>query len=248
MHHPALLREAVSALVAEQADLLSVFVRQEVVTWAERLLVPMFSWAFFALLPFALAHRLRLPQLSASIGQFLLFRRSAFERIGGYAAVRDEAVDDLALTRRSKAAGLRWRMVDATARLRCRMYRTAREVNEGFTKNLFAAFEYRLVPYLFIWGWMLLVAWEPLIVLLLKGLGRPIPAACVWLAIVAIIESCLVWGLPYGRLRFPLYTAFLYPLSTLLDAIIAVRSLWLALRGASTWKGRTLVKPKIRWW
>jgi chlorobactene glucosyltransferase len=246
VHHPALLHDAVSALVAEQADLLSVFVRQEVVTWAERLIVPMFSWAFFALLPFALAHRLRLPQLSASIGQFLLFRRAAFEQIGGYAAIRGEAVDDLALTQRIKAAGLRWRMVDATARLRCRMYHSAREVYAGFTKNLFAAFEYRLLPYLFIWGWMLLVTWEPLIVLLLKGLGQPVPAASVGLAAVAIVESWLVWGLPYRRLRLPLYTVPLYPLSTLLDVIVALRSLRLALRGTSTWKGRTLGKPKIR--
>ena len=61
LHHPQTLKAIVTALVGEQADLLTGFPRQEVRTWGERLLVPFFSWALLCFIPLELAYRLRLP-------------------------------------------------------------------------------------------------------------------------------------------------------------------------------------------
>ena len=65
LHQPGTLRAIVTALMGEQADLLTGFPRQEVHTWGERLLVPFFSWALLCFIPLALAYRLRLPVLSS---------------------------------------------------------------------------------------------------------------------------------------------------------------------------------------
>jgi len=51
-------------------------------------------------------YRLRSPVFSVAIGQFMLFRRSVFEKIGGYAAIRGHVTDDVALARRIKQSGL----------------------------------------------------------------------------------------------------------------------------------------------
>ncbi len=73
-HRPQTLRAMVTALMGEQADLLTGFPRQEMHTWGERLLVPFFSWAFYCFYPLALAYRMRMPALTVAVGQRMLFR------------------------------------------------------------------------------------------------------------------------------------------------------------------------------
>ena len=240
-HHPRALRDAVASLESEQADLLTALPRQMVVTWAERLIVPIIPWSILAFIPVGPAHRLRRPSWSAAIGQFMLFRREAYQRIGGHAAVRQHAVDDLALARRVKAAGLRWRIVDGIDRISCRMYRDFRQVRDGLSKNLYASFNYKAPQFVFVWAWLLTVfaAWPALALLSLAGLqvtGFHLPLA--W---ASVIGSLALWGIVYRRSGFELVLAPLYPLSILLFAFVAMRSMALTLTGRATWRGRTLI-------
>ncbi|HUV88066.1 MAG TPA: glycosyltransferase, partial [Anaerolineae bacterium] len=198
-------------------------------------------------LPIALAHRLPTPALSAAVGQFLLFRRPAYDAIGGHAAVRQDPVDDVALARRIKAHGLRWRLLDGTSHVYCRMYHGFAEVWEGFSKNLFAVFQFRILFFLFVWLWTGLVFWEPLVVLGLKIMGLPLRPFSPTLAAVAVAESLLLWGITYWRFRLPRYLVFFYPLSVLLFVTIAMRSMVLTLTGRATWKGRSLARQRVRW-
>jgi chlorobactene glucosyltransferase len=246
-HHPRTLSDAVAALLAEQADLLSAIPQLEIRSWAERLAVPVVPWSIFCFLPLALAHRLPTPTLSATVGYYMLFRRHAYEKIGGHASVRQHAVDDLALGRSVKAHGLRWRLVDGQKHIRCRMYQDFRQVYEGFTKNLFAAFEYKVLIFVFVWVWVGMVFLEPLLVAVLGLLIVPLPALSVRLAVISIAVSLLLWGITHWRFGFPLYLALLYPLTIILAVIIALRSMVLTLAGRTTWKGRTLARQKIRW-
>jgi chlorobactene glucosyltransferase len=255
-YRPQALAHAVAALQAEQADLVSVFPRQEVGSWAERLVVPIMQWSLSSFLPLGLAYRMRWPQLAAASGQFMLFRREAYEVVGGHAAVRKNAVDDVALTRELRAKGLRWRLLDGHPYVLCRMYRSFRQVYDGFTKNLFAMFGYNISLFLFIWLWLLLVFWEPLSVLALGARGTSVlrPALfagsvgpqSVALAAWAVVLSLGLWGLTYWRFGFPLYLTFLYPLTMLLTVVIALCSMVLTLSGRATWKGRRLTRHSDR--
>jgi len=245
-HRPGMLAAAVAALEAEQADLLTGFVQQEMTSWGERLTVPVAFWCFFSFLPFGLAHRVRWPWLSLTNGQFMLFRRRAYEAIGGHAAVRDNPVDDIALGQRVKAQRLRWRVVDAGEFVLCQMYRSFREALGGFTKNLFAAFDFRLLAYLFVWLWLMLVTWEPLTVLGLSAVGTRLPYLTTWPAALAVGQSLALWFIAMSRLRFPRYLALLYPISISLFFFIALRSLVWTVAGRTTWKDRPLPRPRVR--
>lgn len=245
-HAPGTMRAAMAALKAEQADLLTGFLRQEVIGWGERLTVPVAFWCFFSFLPIVLAYRLRNPGLSLSNGQFMLFRRAAYQAVGGHAAVRTNPVDDIALSRRVKGAGLRWRLVDASPFVRCRMYRSFHQALEGFSKNLFAVFDFRLLKYLFVWLWVTLITWEPLVVLGLKAIGVQLPRFTCWLAALAIAQMLALWIIVMSRLRFPRYLALLYPISVLLFLFVALRSLVWTAGGRSVWKGRTLPRQRVR--
>ncbi len=247
VHHPQMLRQAIAALSAENADMLTGFLRQDTLTWGERLTVPVAMWCFFSFLPIPLAHRLRAPWLSLSNGQWMMFRRDAYLAVGGHASVLDDRVEDIALGRRVKARGLRWRLVDASQAVRCRMYRGFRDAVDGFSKNLFPVFRFRLLPYLFVWAWLALITWEPLLVTALSPLSIGASTFRVWPAAVAVVESLALWYLVLVRLRFDRRLSLLYPISVLLFSLIALRSLLLTASGRTRWKGRLLPRQKPRW-
>lgn len=244
--HPGALRDGVAALEAEKADLLSALPKQEMATWGERLLVPVLPWSVFSFLPLLIAHHVPMPRLSAAIGQFMLFRREAYAHVGGHAAIRDHAADDLALGWRVKSCGLRLRLIDGGSRVQCRMYRGFWEAVEGFSKNLFAAFDYRLFPFLLIWLWMAIVFLEPPIVAALGAIrliqAQPALGQAAW----ATLAAMGLWLMACWRLRMPWWLALLYPLTLALAVIIAFRSAYLALLGQASWKGRTLIRPRLR--
>lgn len=244
-YEPQALRLAMAALLAEKADLLSLFPQQEVRSWAEQLMVPVMHWSIFSFFPLVLAYHLPIPALAVSNGQFLLFRRRAYERVGGHAAVRQNVVDDMALTRRVRAQGMRWRLFDGGPYVRCRMYHNFREVYEGFGKSLFAFFGYNVPLLLFVWLWLLVLFWEPLVVLALGLIGANVSAANMALAGWAVLLSLLLWTLNHWRFGYKLHLVLCYPLSILLAVAIALGSVYLTLSGRGTWKGRRLGRYRI---
>lgn len=246
VHHPGTLQAIVSALLGEQADFLSGFPRQKMHTWGERLLVPFFSWAVLCFNPLKLAYRLRLPALASAVGQVMLFRREAYLAIGGHARVGSCIVDDVMLARQIKAAGKRWRVVYVADLISCRMYRGTRQAIDGFSKNLFAVFDYRLLPFLFVFFWLAVMFWEPLIVLSLMMLGRAPQAEATALA-VCIGLSVLLWLAPYVDMRIPPGLAFLYPVTILANEVVALLSVQRSLWGRISWKGRSISRSRWKW-
>jgi chlorobactene glucosyltransferase len=239
-HHPRMLRDAVAALLAEEAGMLSVLPRQVMRTPPEWLAVPIIPWSLLTHYPLALAQRFGWRTGAAALGQVLLFRRQAYEATGGHAAVRREVAEDLALARAAAERGIRWRVVDGKERSACRMYRSAAAVREGLGKNLVAAFGGRVWLYLFVWVWLAVAFILPPIELtgaLLAGL--PISAP---LAAGAVLLAAGIWGVTVLRLRLPLTLVLLYPAVMTVAFLLACESLRQALTKRATWKGRR-VRP-----
>lgn len=239
---PHALRDAVVAMAAEQADLLTLLPRQEVETWAERLVIPIIPWSLHSFLPLEVAYRVKLPALSAAIGQFMMFRREAYEAVGGHQAVRRSVVDDIDLAKRIKAQGLRWRLVDGAARVSCRMYRTPREVFNGISRTLYGVFGRMLPVHLFVWVWLGIVFLEPPVVLILLMAGVPVGAS-LSLAFVSSAAALMVWGIALRRFGFPIYLILFYPVIILLAVFLALWSPYQTLTGRVTWKGRSTAIP-----
>jgi len=197
--------------------------------------------------PLGLAYRLKSPILSATIGQFMMFRKTAYEEIGGHAAIKQNAVDDISLGRNIKSHGFRWHLYDGRDLIRCRMYKDFRQVYEGFSKNLFAVFNYKLIITLFIWIWLSIVFFSPLVVLCLWFASVHIPSLSIILAAASVAIAALLWGITYWRFSFPLYLIFLYQVSMILIFVIATSSIILTTTGRTTWKGRTLIRQEVHW-
>ncbi|MCX6005769.1 MAG: glycosyltransferase [Chloroflexi bacterium] len=103
VHGPDMLRCTAAAMSGEQAALISALPRQHVVTWSEMLSIPAFYLGMLCGVPMRLTRLQRNPLLFNCLGQFLVFRRAAYYASGGYAAVRQNIVDDLAIGRRGLA-------------------------------------------------------------------------------------------------------------------------------------------------
>jgi hypothetical protein len=134
---PGAVRAAVHLLETTGLDLVSPHPRQEVATVAERLVQPLLQWSILTTLPLRLAERSPRPSLAAANGQFLVVRRTAYERAGGH--VPDAVIDDLALLRAIKRSGGRGGIVDGTDLASCRMYEGWAALRDGYGKSLWAA-------------------------------------------------------------------------------------------------------------
>ncbi len=246
-HTPDMLRASVSALLAEHADLVTVFPREQVVTLGERFLVPVMGWGIFTFIPVWLVQKLHWAALSITIGQFMLFRRQAYDSVGGYEAVKSEVVDDICLGRLIISSGGEWRLLDGTRHVSCRMYRGFWEAVAGFSKSLFAVFDYRILPYLL--GWLLvgLVFLVPVVALVSRWMGYPLSSMPADYAALSVVISVVLWMVAYRRFQFPAYLVFYYPLILALFIAVALRSFFQTATGTATWKDRILDRVAMRW-
>ncbi len=125
-HHPANLAELAARAVGEDRDLVSLMVKLNCETPAERMLVPAFVFFFQMLYPFAWSRR-RDCRTAGAAGGCMLVRMDALRRAGGIEAIRSRLIDDCALARQLKAQGSIW--VGLTAATRSlRRYRHFRDI------------------------------------------------------------------------------------------------------------------------
>ena len=170
-HQANMLSLAVSCMNKTGVQMLSVLPRQGLFTWAEKLSIPIIYWALMSFSPLLLAFRIRAPFLAFAIGQYMLFQSHAYRSIGGHEAIRGSVLDDIELTRRLIKARWRWNIVDGSKGIHCRMYTDFNQVHEGLAKNLFSVFGENIPLYLFIWIWILVIFFQPVVMLSLIMTG-----------------------------------------------------------------------------
>jgi chlorobactene glucosyltransferase len=235
---PGALR-AVSHLVDKQrADVLTVWPTQRTVTWAERLVVPLMMMVVMGYLPELAVRWAPLPIFAAANGQCLVFRRSAYARMGGHRKVRGEVVEDVALARLAKRESQRLVMALGDQLVETRMYHDWDEVRRGFAKNILAGHGGQplllLASTLAHWALFLLpLAW------LLAGWVSPVSSGWPWVPLAMISLGVGARALSAAATRQRIEDALLLPLSVVLMTVIAFQSLWWHYRyGGPQWKGR----------
>lgn len=226
------LGATLDALRNYRADALSAFPRQQLDGVVSKAVVPIMDLLLYAFLPLQLVHRTRARSLAAANGQWIAFRRSCYEAIGGHAGLRSEVVEDIALARTVKQHGFRMLLTSGVGMLRCRMYRSPGEVLRGFSKTFFAAFDFRAMAFVPMLLFMLLVFVLPFL----------------WLAIdaqlfvlTAIGLNVLLRAFMSIRLRHGWLSVILHPLGILGAVGIGMHAIWQRYRlGSVIWKDRAI--------
>ena len=185
-------------------------------------------------------------------GQFIFIKRSVYDAIGGHESVKDQIVEDKAISEQVKWNGYRLVVADGMQVLSTRMYTSLATMWEGWTKNIYLGL--RDHP-----SMLLLGAFGALLALI-AALFLPIGPVLglLWyiktgdvLALGIILQALTVFGvLILMRVRvaramnISAWYAWTTPLGAGVFASMMLTSAWKVISGTGvTWKGR-LYKPK----
>ena len=241
-HGDQLLGHAVGALDQRNADLVSVLPRQLMEGFWERVVLPHVFVTI--LLRFHDADKISRsinPRDAIANGQFMLFKRESYERIGGHESVRGTVVEDLRLAQRIKEEQLSLLLLHAEDHMATRMYRNLRGIVEGWSKNVAQGAQQTVVPWLApLMPWLLatgiLLFWFVPPAIFAYDLFRVLPRGFAGWSFTATVASLLFWWMTHLRFRIPLLHALLYPVGALVTSLIFFRS---AVRGRKVeWRGR----------
>jgi hypothetical protein len=231
VHLPGSTARALEDAAGSGAGLVSYSPEQETRTWWERALIPFVYTRLARKYSYAEVNHPDSPVAAAS-GQYLLIRREDYLQIGGHAAVAGEVLEDVALARLAKNAGVRLWFASGQRIMRVRMYRTFAAMWQGWTKNLFPLMGgtsravgrelFRAVP------------WIPFLVLPLAMLHL------IWgaLGIALVAGRHAAYAADLRRNRFPPTLALYYLPGVALYAAALLNSEWRYARGSVAWKGR----------
>jgi hopene-associated glycosyltransferase HpnB len=230
-HHPTNLRELAAKLEDERRDMVSLMVKLHCESFAEKFLIPPFVFFFALLYPFSWSNNPR-KATAAAAGGCVLLRRSAYERIGGYEAIKGALIDDCALAAAVKhSGGSIWLgLTQGTESLR--LYPDVADIWNMVARTAYTQLNYSpLVLAGTVLG--LVLTYLAPVLLLFAGGTAALLGLAAWVIMAAIYAPMLRF---YGRslLWAPLLPA---AASVYLGATIA--SAWRHWRGrGGQWKGR----------
>ncbi|MCA9493032.1 MAG: glycosyltransferase, partial [Myxococcales bacterium] len=219
---------AVAALRGVGADVATAFPEQVLGSVGEALVVSLLHLTYTSWLPLALIPRTSAASVLAANGQVLWVTRAAYDRIGGFEAVRDAVVDDMAFCTRAKRLGLRVDFVPGQDLASCRMYGSGAEAWRGFSKNLVPGLGHPVL--------VGIVAALYAVCFVLPWVAWPVAAGP---ALAGMGANLLQRALLAARFRLPAVTVVGHLLSALAFLGILVTSARWTAAGTLRWRGRT---------
>jgi chlorobactene glucosyltransferase len=208
----------------------TVFPRQHYGAWYEKAVLPYTLGLYFTGVSPHNVNNPRHPEALAN-GQCLLFRRSAYDFIGGHRAVAGSVLDDHALAHLLKRHRMNIAVLRCESLASAGMYGSFTALWRALQKNSFRMIRMNPKTGAFVLAasatmtlWLPILAW-----LLFQQLWLP--------AALFFLTPALAWRPWYGSLR----RALLAPFAIYLLALAALGALFQALAGSGApWKGRRL--------
>jgi glycosyltransferase involved in cell wall biosynthesis len=174
-------------------------------------------------------------------GAFNMIRRSAYEKIGTFEALRLEVVDDLMLAKAVKKNRLGQRIAFGHGLITLRWGKSAMSVVGNLTKNLFAMMMFK---------WPLAAALAVALAFLNLGpfLGVFIAQGWAKLGYGLALASIASMYLGMSRIsKVPAIYCFAHPVASVLIIYTLLQSTWLALsQGGVTWRGTKYALDELR--
>ncbi len=237
---PDTLRRAIAYAESEKADHLVLFPTMQMETPGERMMIAFFQTLFlFGHRPWKVADPKAKDHMG--VGAFNLVRRSAYDSIGTYKALRMEVLDDMKLGKVVKNAGFAQRNVFGGGLLSIRWAEGAFGIVNNLTKNFFAVMSFQ---------W-----WRTVASAVALAFLNLMPFAGIWFAtgwsragyVLAVASIFAVYVGMTNRSHVPAYYCVLHPVSSTLFVYTLLRSMFVTLRdGGVTWRGTKYPLDELR--
>jgi chlorobactene glucosyltransferase len=224
----------------QRLDLLSLAPRQELQSFAERLILPC------GLIILSFLQDLRRVQARdgrdvTATGQFMLVRRDAYEAVGGHAAVCTAICEDLEFARRLKQSGRSVLLMGGDELLSARMYTGWSTLWPGLAKNLVdtlggpvATLSVALAGVILAWAAFAI----PLLDVAAWSRGADGAFAALLLALAGSGAAIGLHVAATFYFRIPFWYGLIFPLGYSAGALMALDSVRRRLSGRVSWKGR----------
>jgi GT2 family glycosyltransferase len=224
------LRRSLAYAVMSGADHLVTMPTTIIKRWDEGALLGFFQiFGLWAARPWKVADP-KAQRDAIGLGAFNMIRRSAYEQIGGFEALRMEIVEDLGLGKRVKRAGLAQRIAFGRGLVRLHWASGSLGLIQVMTKNIFSAFRFSISLVLVGCLWLIGFCVAPAFGLALAE--TRLPAALTLLAVMGVYKL-------YGRTSgISAWQALLSPVAALLFVYAVLLSMVTTLRqGGVVWRG-----------
>jgi chlorobactene glucosyltransferase len=238
LHFPNSISGAVACLLRYNLDALSVFPKEIMVTFHERMMVPFGHYIILSLMPLYLIRKAKNALFCTAIGQFMLFKKEVYKKIGGHKSVKGKILEDIKISKRVKSYGYKFMIFDGRSNVYCRMYRSFMEIVKGYSKVLFAVFDYKIFM---ISAAIILVAAIFLFPFFMIPIGIIFgwPLVLIELIILQIIIILITRIILSLRFKCKAIDIIFHPISMIYLISIAINSIFTARTGMGVyWKGR----------
>ncbi|MCA9039978.1 MAG: glycosyltransferase [Planctomycetaceae bacterium] len=138
-HHPETLSVTMQDALTNELDMLTALPSLKCQSFWEKVIQPYASTCLVILFPLSKANNHDHREGAWGNGQFILIHRDAYNQIGQHRSVRDKFVEDIALARRVRNAGLRLNIVSAANLFSVRMYSSMRQIIRGWSRIFYSA-------------------------------------------------------------------------------------------------------------
>ncbi|HEY55638.1 MAG TPA: glycosyltransferase [Dehalococcoidia bacterium] len=240
VHEPHMLRSVMAMAIKSKPGMLSGFPRQLASSWPQKIAIPVLYFVILSWFPLWWLQRSRKPKSALAVGQFLLFPKEAYWRIGGHKAVKARILEDVWLGVEITRHGGRHITIDLTPVVSCNMYRTVGEMWDGFVRWMYsvatlsrvalvlmivAGYLFFLAPFYWLWRELFVVS-----------------AATGWETILIFSQVALIIAMRWlvdVRLRNWLISSFLHPIGFAFLVLTCIYGISLRVIGAGIrWKNR----------
>ncbi|MBI4015475.1 MAG: glycosyltransferase [Candidatus Aenigmarchaeota archaeon] len=173
-------------------------------------------------------------------GQYMLFDRNAYEKIGGHEKVKGNMIEDVSLAGLIKTSGLRLRVLTAQNYFETRMHQNFSELLESWTKNFYAFTNHRPAKAALILLYVSVFYLLPAAVFILSF------GSSIWAGVAYIISLGKMAAI-YKGLRSKARYSPLYPIAALVYFFAGLTSTLRGIFGLGAhWKGRVYSSEKVQ--
>ena len=238
VHFKDSILNSVTRAKNRKADLYTLIPKMTFNSFAEKLIMPGIHFTSFTLLPYYLAETLKSPAFAMGVGPFLLFRREAYEVIGGHEALKNDLVEDVRLAKNIKRSGYKVVVNKGLDILSCRMYQSFKEIWEGFSKNIFPGMGYSSLTLFSVFAVYLILFFMPFagaVVSLVTG-NEYLLYNFLYQVVLLLIMRVII----NSSFKLGFISTLFHPAGVLIISMIGFNSWrWNKIGKGSLWKGRT---------
>ena len=240
------IESALQESIDNDVDLLTLIPKRSTATILETAMFPFMNWAIFSWLPMKIAHSLNNSYLSATFGQFMLFKKDAYIKIGGHKKLRDNAIDDFQLGRFIKKSKLKWMLLDGTDMVESLPYTNKRDAMNGISRSVFPALNYSVTTLLVFSIILLCITFIPLITVGYGLMGTFNNNEYWTISVFSLFVISISWTLTCRRFNYSLFLVPFFPICVLVMIAVAYHSMLATIFQTTVWKGRNLSNKKLR--